>query len=268
MSETVSVVMPVNETGPDAPVPSQTEPATPAPDSNTRPEWLPEKFENPQALADAYKALEAKLGTQAAADTPEDQPSPDPQDQPQQDSGQAPNFASNQAEVSNTLKGHGIDFGELQARYMETGELTPDDYATLQEAGFNRPFVDNWIEAQKALIAQAENAIYETVGGKDSYTKMVQWAAQNLPDEEIEAFNTAVESGDMAQARMAVSGLYARFTGASGSEPTLLAGQASTASEGFQSQAQMQEAMSDPRYRKDPAYRAEVERKIAAATFF
>ena len=58
--------------------------------------------------------------------------------------------------------------------------------------------------------------------------------------------------------------IKARYAQSTGSEPTLVEGKASPSGEqGFASWAQVTQAMSDPRYAKDPAYQAEVKNKLA-----
>jgi hypothetical protein len=83
---------------------------------------------------------------------------------------------------------------------------------------------------------------------------------------EIEAYNRAVESGDLDSAMFAVKGLQARYKAASGAaEPRFVQG-GKSAPGGYESVAQVVAAMSDKRYSTDPAYRAEVERKIGNST--
>jgi hypothetical protein len=68
--------------------------------------------------------------------------------------------------------------------------------------------------------------------------------------------------GNDQQMNMAVQGLWARFN-QGGNQPMLQGDTGSSAPTGaFQSRAQVTAAMSDPRYRKDPAYREEVYRKL------
>ena len=107
------------------------------------------------------------------------------------------------------------------------------------------------------------------VGGQESYAEMVQWAAENLSESEIDAYNTNVESGDMSLANFAVQGLAARYRSEVGSEPTLVQGDAASSSSGaFQSVAELTSAMRDPRYGKDPAYRSAVAEKLSRSNVF
>ena len=70
-------------------------------------------------------------------------------------------------------------------------------------------------------------------------------------------------------ARLAAQGLHARYVAANGAEPALVTGAtAGQSGDVFSSTAQLVEAMRDPRYAADPAYRATVEAKLARSSIF
>ena len=65
---------------------------------------------------------------------------------------------------------------------------------------------------------------------------------------------------------MAVKGLYAQFISAGGNPPDLSQGGTSGSSVvPFGSAAQVTESMRDPRYATDPAFRANVEKRLAVS---
>jgi hypothetical protein len=102
------------------------------------------------------------------------------------------------------------------------------------------------------------------VGGEQQYEAMCAWASENLPAEEVEVFDYVVtELGDPRAVYFAIQALNYRFREAAGYEPELLGGRApSNSGDYFESHAQLVEALSDPRYERDPAYRASVEAKL------
>ena len=115
------------------------------------------------------------------------------------------------------------------------------------------------------MIAKFEaerNALLGKVGGEEQFQAMVEWAKANLSKAEIEAYNRAVESNDLTVVENAVLSLAYRYQREVGRDPKLLGGGNASGS-GFQSVAQLIEAMKDPRYEKDPAYRREVEQRLA-----
>ena len=138
----------------------------------------------------------------------------------------------------------------------------------MAEAGFSEAMVDSWIEGQNAITAQVTAEVHEYAGGGEAYAQMVQWAADSLPESEVEAYNATMESGNTDLIKFAVQGLHARYR--SEAEPTLMQGGTGTVSSGgkFESTAELTAAMSDPRYAKDPAYRQSVADKLAKSSLF
>jgi hypothetical protein len=64
--------------------------------------------------------------------------------------------------------------------------------------------------------------------------------------------------------KLAVSGLQTQYQAAEGTDPSLIGGQSSNSTGGnYSSWAEVTQAMSDPRYNSDPAYRQSVSTKIA-----
>lgn len=94
---------------------------------------------------------------------------------------------------------------------------------------------------------------------------MIEWASKNLSEGEIQAYNAAVSSGTPEQISFAVEGLYARYSRTVSSPPPGLIRGSTTPSTGagYTSIAQLQQDMSDPRYKNDPAFRKQVEQKLA-----
>lgn len=222
--------------------------------SADRPDWLPEKFKSAEDMAKAYSELESKLGTK--------------QEEQQETNALEEEVNQSSSEVAEALDSKGLDFDAFQQEYMENGELSSEAYAALDEAGFSRTLVDTWIEGQNALASQLQSEMYSTVGGADQYNDLVTWASENLPEEEIDAYNAAMDTQDPAQIRFAVQGLYARYR--SEAEPNLVqagTGEVSTGGK-FSSNAELTAAMRDPRYAKDPAYRQQVADKLARSSLF
>ena len=120
---------------------------------------------------------------------------------------------------------------------------------------------------QQALDSQAEANILGSVGGKEAYGEMVAWAASNLPQEEIDSYNSVTNSGNPAAIKFAVEALSNRYKSAEGFEAPLVTGKrAATKTKVFRSHAELSRAIADPRYKTDPAYRADVEQKLSRST--
>ena len=110
--------------------------------------------------------------------------------------------------------------------------------------------------------AQAQE-LYKMVGGEKAYKSMIDWASQNFTQNEIEMYDAVMGTQNANSIFFAVQALYNRYSDATGNDGQLLTGRTSTKdSQGFRSQAELVQAMSDPRYDNDPAYRSDVIRKL------
>ena len=115
---------------------------------------------------------------------------------------------------------------------------------------------------------QVIKAVFEQTGGEQKYHAMASWAAKQMDEQAVLAFNEAVNSGDVNRAVAAVKSLQYDYMTQTGYEPRLIGGRAPTSEgpKGFQSEAQVVAAMNDPRYRQgpdqDPAFVAEVEQRL------
>jgi len=224
--------------------------------TQSKPEGLPEKFNSVDELVKSYSELEKKLGEQSQPT----EKSVDPvskaelKGQPKSDLDIA----------TKAVDSAGLNMDSLAEEYAKDGKLADGSYESLQKAGIPKDYVDRFIAGQQAIADQQSSSVKEMVGGTQAYDTMSEWAGQNLSETEKTAYNSAVNSKDLEAVKLAVVGLKARYSQATGSEPKLVEGKSSASGEqGFQSWAQVTQAMSDPRYAKDVAYQAEVKNKLA-----
>lgn len=210
------------------------------------------KFKTPADLEKAYKELEAKLGQKAPADP---QTPPAKTDEP-----------ITIEHAKDVVAEAGLDFAPLEAEFRETGDLSDESRAALEKRGIGKEMVDAFLVGQRAAETLGRQKVFETVGGETQYREMITWARTNLPQEEIDAFNAVAKGSNFAALRLAAAGLYARFEAKAGKEPTLVGGGSPPAADVYQSWAQVREAMSDPRYDRDDAFRRNVEQKLARSS--
>jgi hypothetical protein len=224
------------------------------PNQEERPDWLPEKFKNVEQMAEAYSNLEKKLGEGKSTGNEEE-----PESEPELSTDEQPTGS----EVQQAVEAAGVDFTSLQNEYNEQGGLSEDAYTKLADAGFPQDLVDSWIAGQESLVADYQSSVHNIVGGTESYNEMITWAADNLSDSEIAAYDRAVDSGDIDMVKLAVEGLRSKYQANEGTDPSLLGGQSSNSSGGtYSSWAEVTSAMRDPRYKSDPAYRQSVTSKL------
>lgn len=171
-------------------------------------------------------------------------------------------------DAKKAVEAAGIDYSKLQAEYAEGGALSEESYKALEDAGFPREVVSEYVAGQEALAELRVLQAADAVGGKDALSKMQEWAAKTLAPAEIDAYNKGV-SGSKEDMLQAVNSLKSRYESTYGRQPNLLGGNpANTAAVGYASKAEMTADMRDPRYAKDPAFRAKVEAKVANSTAF
>lgn len=206
-----------------------------------RPEWLDDKFKSPEDLAKAYNELQKKQSTKSEkAEENTEEPAP----------------SSKTSEV----------VSKASEDFAKNGELSDKSFVELEKAGISRDMVEAYIRGQESIATSQAMEIQGEVGGNANYNAMADWAADNLSDSDLDGFNSIVENGSVDQAKMAVKGLYAQFISAGGQPPELSQGGTSGSSvKPFGSAAQVTEAMRDPRYSSDPAFRDNVEKRLAVS---
>lgn len=118
-------------------------------------------------------------------------------------------------------------------------------------------------ETEGGLTNEDIEALQDMAGGEQQYEQMLSWASDNLSEAEIDMYDDVMDSGDPAACFFAVQALMARYGDGTGVDGELLTGKSpTTVAQGFRSQAELVQAMSDPRYESDPAYRADVINKL------
>ena len=113
------------------------------------------------------------------------------------------------------------------------------------------------------LNEQQVNDVKSFAGGEEAYTSLVDWAAENMPKNFVDAFDNLVSFGDTDMIKLAVAGLKSAYDDQNGYEGEMLTGKGAAPNvDVFRSQAEVVQAMSDPRYDRDPAYRQDVFQKL------
>ena len=106
------------------------------------------------------------------------------------------------------------------------------------------------------------NSVYNSAGGEAEYNRLTAWAADNVPESKLNAFNDIIDRGNATAIQIAVAGLRSEYEAQEGYEGRMLQGRAAAPTSGFRSQSEVVQAMSDPRYDSDPAYRQDVYDKL------
>jgi hypothetical protein len=163
---------------------------------------------------------------------------------------------------------------ELEKAYVELqrklGEPTEDeDEEPVDEVESNEDSEDveeEVEEEEEPQISMSDEDIQylkNAVGGDEAYTELVSWASDNLSSQEVEAYDHVMDLDNPYAAFFAVKALNMAYQNANGYEGQMLTGKAAAnVNDAFRSQAEVIEAMSDPRYDNDPAYRNDIFDKL------
>ena len=229
-----SVTFKEPETGPEVPIEEASQ------DNQDRPEWLPEKFKSAEDMAKSYTELEKKFSSGNKEEAPAE---------PEASTEEPPTTSDNA-------------LAKFSEEFASKGELSEDSFSELEKMGYPKEMVDTYLAGVKSSETADVNAVMDIVGGDEGYNDLTGWAKDNMPTKELELYNSMV-AGSTDNAKMAVEWLMSKRESAEGSEPNLVQGKPQGITrDAFRSTAEVVEAMKDPRYKKDSAYRSDIEAKI------
>jgi len=214
------------------------------------------KYKNAEDLESAYLELQKKLGTNDGENLEGDEGS---EEEGEGDYEEVPDASPAVSLIE-----------EASAEYYENdGELTPETIEKFSSMS-SQDLVNAYIEIQKnnpqaqqtqavELSDSSVNEIQNAAGGSNAYDQLTSWAADNLPSQEIDAFDNLIDSGNVAAIKMGLTALQSKYNDANGYEGRMLQGKSPNSSgQVYRSQAELVQAMGDPRYENDPAYRQDV----------
>jgi hypothetical protein len=179
---------------------------------------------------------------------------------------------SNEAEQQQLLAGKFKDPQSLEQAYIELQKKLGERNDVRNEEGNEEAEASKEVEeteeseeddSQETLTEAQAKQLFEMVGGEKAYQSMIRWAGQNLTKQEISMYDSVMGKGDPNAIFFAMQALNNKYTEAVGNDGQLLTGRGGNDSvAAFRSQAELVQAMSDPRYDNDPAYRQDVIRKL------
>ena len=212
------------------------------------------KYRNAEDLEQAYLSLQKKLGQEETGEEGE---------------GEEEGIDE---EVSEDAPAVSLINEASEEYYANDGSLSEETIQKFSNMS-SQDLVNAYLEIQannpQAPQAAAEmseaqvNQVQNQAGGENNYLAVTEWAANNLPEAQIDAFDSVVDTGNPAAIGIAFQGLQSRYNEANGYEGRMLQGKpAGSSGQVYRSQAELVAAMGDPRYDTDPAYRADVISKL------
>jgi len=217
------------------------------------------KYKDAQELETAYKELEKKLGEKS------DEVSEEVNSENEEEL-----EASNDEEVTE-------EQASIIDRVFEAGQKNELNDDLLQELkgtsqqdlakiaiDLKKQQAQTQAQAQSQQLTDADvTKLKEVVGGEQSYNQIMSWAQDNIPEQDIGMFDSVIDKGDPLACYFAVQALAYRYQEATGRDGQMVTGKApKSTSDVFKSQAELIQAMDDPRYNDDPAYREAILDKL------
>ena len=236
------------------------------------------KYKNAEELEKAYLELQKKQGETS---TEEAQPETTTEEPPQYytEDGSVNYDTAKEVygeKLSDIFQNSEIDPFAMNEHFAKNeGSLTDEMYQQLETAGLTRGLVDSYLEgvrqktgiqpqAEAATLSDAEIAeVHGIAGGKDGYEQLMNWASDNMSDADANNFDEVIETGNKAAVTFAVKALMGQYEDAVGRDSSLVQGKASdNTGDVYRSMAEVVRDMNNPEYDRDPAVRADVQRKL------
>ena len=219
------------------------------------------KYKSAEELESAYLSLQKKLGQTEEEEV----------DYESTDEGYEEEEGSDE-EVSEYAPAVNLITEASEEYYANDGQLSEETIESFSSMS-SQDLVNAYLEiqaknpqapAQSYELSEAQvNSVMNAAGGEQNYNSVIEWAASNLTERQVDAFDSVVDSGNPAAINIAFQGLQSAYNEANGYEGRMIQGKAPTSSgNNFRSQAELVAAMGDPRYDTDEAYRDDVLRRL------
>ena len=218
------------------------------------------KYKDAQELEKAYVELQKKLGDKGTEDSSEAGDSEDSEQVESKEDGKKEKETKEDTESNGILD---TLWEEAQTEYSKETLEALNKMTSTEIADMHLQFRQQVEQSKPQITEQQVTELKNVAGGDQEYKDMLQWAGDNLNKQEIQMFDAVMDRGDPLGAFFAVRSLSYRFKDAQGYDGKMVTGTAPK-SDGnqFNSQAEVVEAMSDPRYDRDPAFRQKIMKKL------
>ena len=166
-------------------------------------ELLAGKYQNAEELEEAYLNLQKKLGSSDEDDDEVEDTTLDEDEYPEEVAEgvdlitqASEEFYENDGAISEETMDRFTEMSstDLVEAYMAIRERNPD----IDRGGYSEDLSDAEM-----------NQVYNSAGGEAEYNNLTTWAAQNLDESKMDAFNDIIDRGNATSIQIAVAGLRA-----------------------------------------------------------
>jgi hypothetical protein len=176
-------------------------------------------------------------------------------------------------EVKPTEGGEEEQYQKYAESLDKNGELSAEEYAELEKAGYDKATVDAEIQRRADLKEfeeyKKEKALNEVLeplgGGTEKFKEVAEWFAKTNSPEEVKEFNETLASVPKLAQQALLKELYSKYSDASeGGEVTLHTNTPQTTpTKGYASESDFFKDISSPDYRTHKSFAKAVEAKLA-----
>lgn len=201
----------------------------------------------------------------------DNKPPEEKQEEPEKDPNADPVIEATKAQletaptIEKELTDKGVDFKAIEQTVLDAGEPSAEQYEALEKAGYPKNMVDAYLRGLKADAEAYQSKVLGIAGGQKEYQELTAAIAAKGP-KYVEAYNKAVNAGDITVVEVMLNDAKTSLIDKRGVVPAKnVLGNVSTGpknTQPFANQAEMIAAINDPKYRKDAAYRAQVEARM------
>ena len=235
------------------------------------------KYKSAEELEAAYIELQKKLG-ETPTSTAEETAEPTKEYEFYSDDGSVNYETANEVygeQLGSVFKNNEIDPFAMNKHFEENnGTLSEEMYDKLGAAGLTKELVNSYLkgvrdelgfEATQPTLNDAEvSEIKGIANGEEGYQSLMEWAANNLQQEDIKNYDDVLATGNKSAIKFAVKALMGQYEDANGRDSKIVTGKES-APDTYRSMAEVVRDMNKPEYTQDEAFRDDVIRKLSAS---
>lgn len=154
----------------------------------------------------------------------------------------------------------GLDWDELSYKIGAQGDIDGEDYEALMQLGIPMETIRGHVQMVAHQVQTHVEAVTDAFGGQEQWQQTQAWADRNLSEGEINHLNQMLAGPDY---QMAVEMLKQKAGTQMGNMPQSNPGTNQVTPYG--SQAEMIADMRKPEYKRDPAFRQQVQARVGAS---
>jgi hypothetical protein len=176
--------------------------------------------------------------------------------------------------VEKVIEDAGLNFDDMSDSIVKSGNIEDKDRKSLIDSGIPGDIIDTYIKLLHKETADHIGQIEKALGGKENFTQVFEALQEKATQKQRDTID-----GLMFEAKTFNAGINLALELAGLSAPESAKEEktsintlnktapSSSGVKGFNSMEEQTLAMRDPKYKKDAAYRKEVEKRVGASTY-